>query len=200
MKVLIVGRTKMSGSSRCIGGILHDGKSVRLVKPNGQWDTSSEFDIGDIWDIDFTPATGLAPPHTEDILVTNYKYVGAQSGVAAHILSRIEPWRGSIDQVFNGFLGFTGSNNAFISQSGGVTNYSTWFWVPDKDLTLRSDGKHYDYPGKYSNRGMSYVGEPAAIPVIPAGTLVRLSLARWWKPHDIENLEERCYLQLSGWF
>lgn len=179
---------------------MQDNRSVRLVKPNGQWDTSSEFYVGDIWDIDFTPMTELTPPHTEDILVNNFSYVGAQAELATHILSRLEPWRGDIDQIFDRFLGFTGNNNGFMSQLRGVTNYSTWFWVPDKDLTLRNDGKHYDYPRKYSNRGMPYVGEPAAIPVIPAGTLVRLSLARWWKPHDIEDFEERCYLQLSGWF
>ena len=39
------------------------------------------------------------------------------------------------------------------------------------------------------------------IKVIPAGTLVRVSLARWWRPEDSEpNFEERCYLQLSGWY
>jgi len=33
---------------------------------------------------------------------------------------------------------------------------------------------------------------------IPADTLLRVSLARWW---DNEGRhEERCYLQLSGWY
>lgn len=200
MNVLIVGRTKMSGANRCIGGLAHDGSSVRLVKQSGQWDTTSGFDVGDIWDIDFKPMKGLVYPHTEDVLVNKFSYVGQQQGLAAHLLSRVKPWRGGIDQVFEGRLGFTGSGNGYISQTRGVPCYSTWYWVADEDLTLRDDGKHYDYPGRYSSKGMSYVGEPAAIPVIPAGTLVRLSLARWWKPQDIEDLEERCYLQLSGWF
>lgn len=200
MNVLIVGRTKMSGSSRCIGGLAHDGRSVRLVKQNGQWDTSSQFDVGDIWDIDFTPMKGLVDPHTEDVLVNKFSYVGQQKNLAAHLLSRLEPWQGGIDQVFEGRLGFTGNDNGYISHARGVPAYSTWFWVSDEDLSLRDDGKHYDYPSDYSNKGMSYVGEPAAIPIIPAGTLVRLSLARWWKPQDVEDLEERCYLQLSGWF
>ena len=34
---------------------------------------------------------------------------------------------------------------------------------------------------------------------IPAGTLIRISLARWWKPDDVD-IEHRCYLQLSGWY
>lgn len=197
MNVLIVSKTKMSGASRCIGGLMQDGRSVRLMKPNGQWDTGSNFDIGDIWDIDVTSVGGLVHPHTEDVTVTKRVFVGQQQDMVAHLLSRIAPWRGGIDQVFGGWLGFTGSGNGYISHAKGVPNHSTWFWVPDNDLTLRDDGKHYDYPG---HKGMSYVGEPKAIPVIQAGTLVRLSLARWWRPQDIEDMEERCYLQLSGWF
>ena len=200
MDVLIVGRTKMSGANRCIGGLAQDGSSVRLVKQSGQWDTTSVFDIGDIWNIDFTPMKQLVDPHTEDVLVNKFSYVGQQQGLAAHLFSRVKPWRGGIDEVFEGLLGFTGSGNGYISRARGVPDYSTCYWVSDEDMILRDDGKHYDYPGNYSNKGMSYVGEPAAIPVIPAGTLVRLSLARWWKPQDVDDLEERCYLQLSGWF
>lgn len=37
------------------------------------------------------------------------------------------------------------------------------------------------------------------VEVIPAETLIRLSLANWWVPED-GNVERRCYLQLSGWY
>ena len=78
---------------------------------------------------------------------------------------------------------------------------STGFWIPDRDLMLRADAKHYDYPDGCVARGLSYVGEPKPLPLLPAGTLIRVSLARWWKPDDAEpGFEERCYLQLSGWF
>lgn len=33
---------------------------------------------------------------------------------------------------------------------------------------------------------------------IPQGTVLRMSLANWWKKGDSD--EERCYLQLSGWY
>jgi ATP-dependent DNA helicase RecQ len=36
--------------------------------------------------------------------------------------------------------------------------------------------------------------------VIPAGTLLRVSLAHWWRPAEKPEEEERCYVQLSGWF
>lgn len=96
---------------------------------------------------------------------------------------------------------FTGSGNGFISKSGGVPGYSTWFWLPDKALTLCSDSKHYEYPAMFGGRGLSYVGEPDPVQIIPAHSLVRVSLARWWKQTDADaDFEERCYLQLSGWY
>lgn len=102
-------------------------------------------------------------------------------------------------------LGFTGNHNAYVAESRGVPDRSTWFWVPDKDLTLRADG-HYDYPstmfwGTTVPHGLDYVGEPTPPAVISAGTLVRVSLARWWKPRDADpDFPERCYAQLLGWF
>ncbi len=45
-----------------------------------------------------------------------------------------------------------------------------------------------------------YVGLKENPPeIIPQGTLLRLSLAHWWTPEDADT-EERCYLQLSGWY
>jgi len=96
-------------------------------------------------------------------------------------------------------LGFTGGNNGYIAERLGVPDYSTGFWIPDRDLKLRDDGTHYDYAKGFFRRGLKYVGEPEAVPTIPAGTLARVSLAGWWKPEDVD-IEERCYLQLSGWF
>ena len=45
---------------------------------------------------------------------------------------------------------------------------------------------------------MPYVGFEEAVETIPAGTLVRVSLARWWDTNG--TTEDRCSLQLSGWY
>jgi epoxyqueuosine reductase len=43
--------------------------------------------------------------------------------------------------------------------------------------------------------------QPPPPPTIPAGTLVRVSLARWWRPDANDtSFPERCFVQLSGWF
>jgi hypothetical protein len=39
-----------------------------------------------------------------------------------------------------------------------------------------------------------------SIPIIKANTLIPVSLAKWWHPKENPNIEDRCYLQLSGWY
>lgn len=199
MNVLIVGRTKMFGASRCIGGLTDDGRSVRLINPTGQWDTSAPFQIGQIWDIEFKGAPPLSDPHTEDLIVGKYAYVGDQVNLIDRIKALSPPHNGDINSLFNGYIRFTGNNNGYISHENGVPNFSTFFWISDTDVTLRDDGSHYECAAWFNKRGMSYKGEPAPVQTIPAGSLIRVSLARWWKPEDVE-IEERCYVQLSGWF
>jgi ATP-dependent DNA helicase RecQ len=45
-----------------------------------------------------------------------------------------------------------------------------------------------------------FVGFQEPVEVIPAGTLLRVSLAHWWRPREDADVEPRCYVQLSGWY
>ncbi|MBK6496893.1 MAG: hypothetical protein IPG00_01470 [Saprospiraceae bacterium] len=79
---------------------------------------------------------------------------------------------------------------------------SVGFWISDQDLILDKDNKHYNYPTANvfaRTKHFPYVGFEPNVEVIPSGTLMRVSLARWWCPED-SDLPERCYLQLSGWY
>ena len=199
MKVVIVGRTRMSGSARCIGGLAEDGTSLRLMLKSGQWDDTSPLHIGSVWDLHFEKHPHILPPHVEDVIVSKGEKVGEIENLRDFIVANASVWRGGIDAIFDGKLGFTGAGNGYVNELRGSPAVSTGFWIPDRDLTLRTDGKHYDYPRFWQKRGLSYVGEPAAANSIRAGTLVRVSLARWWKPEDVD-IEVRCYAQLSGWY
>ena len=203
MKTLIVGRTKMGNTTRCIGGLCANGRSIRLLDANGNnWPVSTQFQVGQVWELDFHDANQLRPPHVEDVIVTSSKLLGNEPDVKGAILARVQPWQGSSSVLFGGVVGYTGNHNGYIESR--IPDRSTHYWIPEKDLVLRDDGKHYDYPSTFfgiaTPHGLKYVGEPAPIPRIPAGTLVRVSLARWWRPDDDESFPERCYLQLSGWF
>ena len=56
----------------------------------------------------------------------------------------------------------------------------------------------YDYrdsTGKWYH--ITYVGIDKLPDTIPAGSLIRLSLAHWWHPENTDTVD-RCFLQLSG--
>lgn len=201
MKVLIVARTKMQGNRRCIGALSEDTVPLRLLTSSGvNQDTQSPLQVGQWWDIASSPVRNPKAPHTEDVLVTRQRFLGACPNLRDYLLQQVHPWRGGVDILFDGLLQFTMGNSAYICVRTGVPANSTGFWIPDRDLRLEAEeGAKPRY--SYRNRLISNVGENSSIPNIPAGTLVRVSLARWWKPKDSDpSFEERCYLQLSGWY
>lgn len=202
MRALIVSRTKMGGSDRCIGALAVDNQPLRLLNEGGgHQNTASPFQIGQIWELAWTRPADVVRPHVEDVSVTRSNLLHTQSDLLAHLLGRIQPWEGGLEHLFDGLLGFTAKGNGYIGRRIGLPGRSTGFWLPDRNLLLRDDGKHFDYRSEVGViRGLAYVGEMVALKVIPAGTLVRVSLARWWRPSDAPDAEERCYLQLSGWY
>ena len=109
-------------------------------------------------------------------------------------------WIGSINNIFEGKLLWSNTGAGYLSiNNQNLPTHSVGFWISDKPLKYEND--HYFYPAinGTSLRKMKYKGIPEAILEIPANTLLRVSLAKWWKPND-SLIEKRCYLQLSGWF
>lgn len=204
MIVLILGKTRMR-EGICIGGYLVEQKrSVRLI-PQGRHNNplDDKHEIGDLWDIEFHRPAEIIAPHTEDIIVTKSTFVRRVPNLNSYIAENISPYRGSLEGLYNGLIRFTSNGSGYISHDVGVTNYSTCFWQTNK--RLYKDNEYYRY--YTSQYGSSYtkwvrfkfVGLQEQENVIESGTLVRLSLARWWAPHNAD-IEERCYVQLSGWF
>lgn len=199
VRVLIVAKTRMAGAA-CVGGLILDtNQSIRLLRPGRPFqpgDTS--FEVGHICDLEFERSTDIIPPHTEDVIVTGARYIGQQRDLRDFLLQRVQPWRGGLEQLFGGLLTFR-NGKAYISQEKGIPNVSTGFWIPEKPLVRSYLNNKVNYC--YEHGGgcfIPYVGFAEAIERIPAGALGRVSLARWFAP--TETSEERCYLQLSGWY
>jgi len=120
---------------------------------------------------------------------------------------KIQICSSNIKDTFEGKLNCTNSGTFYISEDEngcGVPQNSTCFWLCDMEIRRKdSYGKiRYNYNDGTRHWGydITYVGlEENPVQIIPKGTLVRLSLAHWWKPQGSED-EERCYLQLSGWY
>lgn len=204
--VLILSKTHMSNAA-CVGGLdLSTNKFIRLLDVNGHnQPVDSNFEIGEIWTIEYTKRYSTKAPHTEDVLVSKGNYVEDQSDLASFIKnSGVTIWRGSPEKLFNGLLTFTGPGSGHVSCNNEIPNQSVGFWIPDRDL-IRNDYNskvrfcYRTMPNSYvGQKCLPYVGYADSIEKVSSGTLCRVSLARWWKQD--ENTEERCYLQLSGWY
>lgn len=188
----------------CVGGILENGQYVRLLDAHGyNQPEDTLFNVRQIWDIDFIVRPDCVPPHVEDVLLHQMNRVGELPvGVALskHLINNLHVpiWEGAPEELFDGALLWTNSGSGYINDQNICAN-SVGFWVSDRDLTQNDyKGVRYKYPSRNGWRTIKFVGFQEPVEVIPVGTLMRVSLARWWQQD--ENTEERCYLQLSGWY
>ena len=203
MKVLIVAKTRMGGGA-CIGAITEEGESVRLIPFNDDPHDGAnrEYEIGDIWEISAAPVTNLIPPHIENIVVYEKRHLLTTRELEGAIELLMPPNVGDPTVLYEALLQSTESGALYIAQQSGVPPYSTTFWRPDQPLIRDTEGKRvrYRYPTVNGDLTLTFAGFQEPFEVIPAGTLIRVSLAHWWRPEDTPDAEECCYAQLSGWF
>ena len=74
---------------------------------------------------------------------------------------------------------------------------SVGFWIADRNLYFQSNYNKYNYSDGDIFQ-LPYVGVDNPINIIQKGTVIRVSLARWWSKNN--ETEARCYLQLSGFY
>jgi len=202
MNVLVVARTRMRGDRVCVGGIeVETVRSVRLLGSDG-WNLHEDHPIrpGEIWDLTYEDHPDPTPPHVEDVIVSHGSRATAVGDMHAELVRLINPWRGPLESIFDGRLQTTAEGKAYVGPQPPLPAGSLGFWVSDCPLTVSRNpavqGRRYWFPEGWPITSVAYVGMEPQLDVIPAGSLVRFSLARWAAfPH---GAEERCYLQVSG--
>jgi ATP-dependent DNA helicase RecQ len=203
MKVVIVAKTRM-GSGACIGALTFDGRSLRLIAPDAGTNDhfNMEYNIGEVWEIDGAPPSELIAPHTENIIVRHKRRLPPIDDVAAFARQQMPPRAGGPEMLYDGLAQRASTGALYIAESSGVPGYSTLFWQPDQPLVRATDSKRirYRYGDGDQSCTLTFVGFQEPVEVIPAGALVRVSLAHWWRPEERPQDEFRCYVQLSGWF
>ena len=204
MNVVIVAKTRM-GSGACVGGITFEGRSVRLVAADAESNDhfNMEYEVGDVWEVSWIPAEEVAPPHIENVIVTEKRRLPPIDDVMAFAAKQMPPREGGIDVLYEGLTQATRTGALYIAEESGVPSFSTMFWCPDRPLQRETGAKRirYRYPTADGGRTLTFVGFQEPLDEIPAGTLLRVSLAHWWRPEEARsNSEFRCYVQLSGWF
>lgn len=213
MDVIIVSKTHMSNAV-CVGALASNGRFIRLLDENGHnQPTNTNFEVRQVWSIQFNERQNPTAPHVEDILITTRTLKGKLKSeiTMLQIVERFNApiWRGSPDVLFDGLLNWTKNGSGYINEEGGIPEHSVGFWISNQPLRRHilkgqgNDGRNYEstrynYPNINGWRNLPYVGFDNAIEVIPAGTLIRVSLARWWDRNG--QTEDRCSLQLSGWY
>ncbi len=203
MRVLIVAKTRR-GPGACVGGITHAGHSVRLVAADAATNERAglEYNVGEVWEIEFVPDPHLTPPHVENIIVISARHLKHVENIAPIIHRFMPPVTGGPERLFEGRLQALSSGALYIAERTGLPSRSTMFWVPDQPLRMDVEGKRirYRYPSNGGGRTLTFVGFQEPVEVLPAGALLRVSLAHWWRPTDKPDDELRCHAQLSGWF
>ncbi len=207
VQVLIVAKTKMQ-TGICLGGlVLDDCRSVRLLPSQGHNHPKGEridklVHVGEVWDLTLKemPNREIRPPHTEDIRVSRGRRIQKIPNLRDFLLERVHAPFVHPEALFDRLIRFTQNRRGFVSPAGGLPPYSTGFWRFEKTLRKhRVDGKtRYIYPDDDANWTLDvpYVGFQKPPDNIPAGILLRFSLARGFR----NDPQKRCYLQLSGWF
>lgn len=201
METLILSKTRF-GVLYCIGGlVLANNQFVRLLTANGNYQpANTTLEVGQIVDINFHAANNIILPHNEDVILLNSRFVRNQNGLRNFLMTRnLLVWQGSILNLYNGLLHWTTQGSGYFNSQTNFPPNSVGFWIPEHNLNYENGYYHYPDPV----RKIKYVGVAAPLEEIPAETLIRVSLAKWWpNPNDQQygNVPRGCYLQLSGWY
>lgn len=204
MRVLIVAKTHLS-KAVCVGALAVNGRFLRLLDEHGaNPPVHTDYEVRQIWEIKCRKAYKLRPPHTEDVNVLHKEYLGTLDSNRSmlDVLEKCKAkiWQGSPEILFDGCLRWSEKGSGYLNESCNLPQNSVGFWLPDKPLTKYNvyEKVRYRYPCDTGKRSLPYVGFASPFDTIPAGTLLRVSLARWWDKNG--ETEEKCSLQLSGWF
>lgn len=209
-EVVIVGKTRKR-STACVGALdLRNAAPLRIQRRDeSDFPLNTTFEIGEMYEIEGRKSANVRKPHTEGYNITSKKFIGEHEDVEQYILDNTDVVTGSWEGLFDGVLQLTSTGKLRVTRRA-VPAYSTTFWVPNHRLTLKLDefkGKVkvialFKYGDEYVR--IPYVGFAPGLDEIrdgkrlDPGTLIRISLATWFRPKPDD--EEACYAQLSGWF
>ncbi|MEA3351747.1 MAG: DNA helicase RecQ [Chloroflexota bacterium] len=203
MKVVIVAKTRMRGGA-CIGALTFDGRSLRLIAKDQETNNNFNMDyqVGEVWEVEVSEDAQITPPHVENVIVQRKRRLAPMMKIDQFIEKQMPPLPGGVEVIFDGLTQPTSTGTLYIAERNGLPSRSTIFWRPNQALRRDDDRKRirYRYPTGDGGRTLTFVGFQRPVSEIPAGTLLRVSLAHWWRPREKPEGELRCYVQLSGWF
>jgi hypothetical protein len=193
---VVIVATTVQGSLVCVGALDASGSSYRLHEQNGWSPVSGRYEVGQRWSVEGSFHPGPAP-FREDYRVTRARRVGVERDLAAFARRHARNvWDGPLSSIFDGCL--TMARRPYLASGGCLPPSSTGFWVSDRDSTREEvrDGFQYSFDG----HRLVYKGTGLAPPRIARGSVLRVSLARWWAGGSAAPFPDgpRCFTQLSA--
>ena len=181
-----------------------EGQSVRLIAADAATNehVGLEYNVGEVWEVEAAAPEHVIPPHVENIVVQAKRRLGPMSKPHEFIERHMPPKMGGPELLYEGLAQVATTGALYIAEQSGIPPYSTLFWRPDQPLTRTKTASACATATPAPDGGctLTFVGFQEPVEVIPAGALVRVSLAHWWRPDDHPDDEPRCYVQLSGYF
>lgn len=207
-KVLVLARTLMKNNRVCIGGVLlSNNRYIRLLDLEEKNVMKSEpYQIGEIYDIHYFFRQNIIPPHIEDVIISYRKFF--RKMLPAEFFAKINTLNlrlGCIKNLFEQCLNWN-ERKGFLTRQNIPKNGSVLITSLDYNLIKFENNKYLS--AKIDNlwHYIPYVGEYLIQDsfIIPKGTLIRFSIARWWTGHNHTDsngfVQERAYLQISGFY
>jgi hypothetical protein len=128
------------------------------------------------------------------------KRIAPMADFLGFIVRAGRPHVGEPTDLFGGMLQFRNTGSAYLPMVNPLPAWSVEFWVLPRPLTHSAfENKHRYRMAGHPGLVVTYVGHETPVLTIPAGTIVRLSLARWWTNPNAPEEGPGCALQLSGW-
>lgn len=209
-KLVVIARTHMREERICLGALdLETGTLRRLNRSHHQsFMHDAPFEVGQVWDIHFVPDFPHTNPHNEDVIVCSWKAtdIGSSLGDLLHRTpAREVVFCGNPFGLYQGKLHWIRGGafwNAVVQDKSLCPDFSLHLWRTDREMHLHPDrfgGFHYrshlpEHNGWWS---VAYKGTESPRSVIPPGSIISLSLARWWPKQDPIN-PPRCYVQICN--
>lgn len=202
-RVVIIARTRISESDVCIGAIdIDTHRMVRLHDNNGRnFRRDYPFDVGQVWNARLFPKRSR-PPHVEDTFAVQLSRVQEPFDLKGYLdgaRDRLPIWTGGPESIFDGKLHvhpYTGAAALYgdREQSAG----SLGLWIPDGQLSKRMEDRYenrqfyyyYVDPSQRERLKLKFTGIAPSPETVPAGSIISLSLARWWRPGGSLRVEQ----------
>lgn len=204
MEILIVAITRMQ-KGKCVGGLVMDTlEKVRIINYEYvEQLIGKTLQTGFVIYAQWGKAFNSQVPHIEDIYISHTTFLYTRVAGAFYLKNMlgIPFWQGDENIAFEGMLEWTHYGTGYIPKNGPFPSGSVGFWCSSKDLILDQNTFLETQKVKYlingTNKKISFVGFQNPPILLMAGTLLRISLSRVFKP---EYAPFGFYLQLSGWY